>query len=107
MLLDELIGTRQLKRLDFTWSGRKCWDLFNQLAKQPPAPAPLAEEAKQQTFCWIKASTKFSPVGVRSAGSTALHHRELFTGADLDIEANWSSWLLPPGMRTHIHGNLG
>jgi len=49
-LLDELVVMRQLKRLDFTWPGRKHWDLFNQLAKQPPAPAPLAEEAKQQTF---------------------------------------------------------
>lgn len=38
------------ENLDFTWSGRKHWDLFNQLAKQPSASAPLIEEAKQQTF---------------------------------------------------------
>ena len=95
MLLDELVGTRQLKRLDFTWSGRKHWDLFNQLAKQPPAPAPFAEEAKQQTFCWIKVSTKFSPVGGRSASNTALHHQDLFTGADLDTEANVVNLVAP------------
>lgn len=50
MLLDDLVRTRELKRLDFTWSGRKHWDLFKQLAKQPSASAPLPEEAKQQTF---------------------------------------------------------
>lgn len=40
MLLDEVVGTRQPKGLDFTCSGRKHWDSFNQLTKQPPAPAP-------------------------------------------------------------------
>lgn len=74
MLLDELVATRQLKRFVFTWSGRKGWDLFNQLPKQPPAPAPLAEEAKQQTVCWVKVSTEFSLAGGRSASSTALRH---------------------------------
>lgn len=95
MLLDEVIGTRQLKRLDFTWSGRKLWDLFNQLAKQPPAPAPLAEEAKQQTFCRRKFSTKFSPTGGRPAGSPALQRRDLVTGAGLDIEANMVNLVAP------------
>lgn len=50
MLLDDLVRTTELKKIDFTWSGRKHWDLLKQLAKQPSASAPLTEEAKKQTF---------------------------------------------------------